>query len=590
MNNRSNPSASNRVRTSSDGQKYRAQNAPASKKAPKGRIQTRNMPQHRPGNQAQGQGRIQPREMSHGDSRSSLPDRNAGIRTTLQAQQAGSRSAALSAGTVNRSSVQAQQAAGRNNTPARNSAVIQGGAYKSSRNSASSQMRDSGRNTRTQKNTMAQSREKQNRTQYSGGGANYSARTRNVPLRNEYAEDGTLRNQAELRDRDAGARPKKARYFYDYSLLFAVIFIFALGLLIIYSSSQYMAALEKQGNSSYYFMKQLTIGSAGLVGAIILSLLDYRWLKNFCRGIMVKFAYAASIVFLIITLVSGLASHGKARWIVIAGFNFQPAEVAKVGLILALALFISNHGPATKEWRNLWKAIGLGLLPTLLILKQNISSAVIVALICAVMIFVAVDDVKSFVFLGTLGLTGVFATKPLLRMFIEKTGYTTRPEKYYLRRIFGWAAPEIFPDDAYQTQQSLYAIGSGGMTGHGLGESIQKFGKIPEVQNDMIFAILCEEFGFIGAATLIVLFIYIIYRIYKIAINASDLFGTMICTGVMAHLGTQVVLNIAVVTGVIPNTGVTLPFISYGGSALLLTMAEIGLVLSVAHKIELGER
>ena len=134
----------------------------------------------------------------------------------------------------------------------------------------------------------------------------------------------------------------------------------------------------------------------------------------------------------------------------------------------------------------------------------------------------------------------------------------------------------------------MYAIGSGGMTGHGLGESIQKFGKIPEVQNDMIFTIVCEEFGFIGAATLILLFFYIIYRIYKVAYNAPDVFGTMICTGVMAHLGLQVALNIAVVTMVIPNTGGTLPFISYGGSAVLITMAEIGLVLSVAHQIRTG--
>ena len=380
---------------------------------------------------------------------------------------------------------------------------------------------------------------------------------------------------------------RKERYFYDYSLLFGVIFLFALGLLIIYSSSQYMAALEKQGDSSYYFTRQLFIGSAGLAGAIIMSVLDYRWLVSFLHGILIKIAYWGSNVLLAMTLVMGLASHGKMRWISIAGISFQPAEVAKIGLIVYLANFIAVHGPAVKRRHNLLLAIGFSAIPTVLILRQNISSAVIVALIAAVMLFVAIDDVKIFALLGTLAAAGIFSLKPLIRLFIERTGYVTRPEKYYLRRILGWAAPEVFPDDAYQTLQSIYAIGSGGMTGHGLGESIQKFGKIPEVQNDMIFAIVCEEFGFIGAATLIVLFIYIIYRIYKIAVNANDLFGTMICTGVMAHLGTQVVLNIAVVSGTIPNTGVTLPFISYGGSAILFTMAEIGLVLSVAHKIKI---
>jgi cell division protein FtsW len=401
------------------------------------------------------------------------------------------------------------------------------------------------------------------------------------PVRNQpvYRED----NQAVIREMPAG----KERYFYDYSLLFAVIFLFALGLLIIYSSSQYMAALEKQGDSSYYFNRQLLIGSAGLAGAIFLSILDYRWLVSFLHGILIKAAYWGSNLLLVLTLVMGLASHGKTRWISIAGISFQPAEAAKIGLILYLANFIAIHGPATKRRRNLLWAILFSSIPTILILKQNISSAVIVALIAAVMLFVAVDDVKTFAILGTLAAVGIASLKPLIRLFIERTGYVTRPEKYYLRRILGWAAPDVFPDDAYQTLQSIYAIGSGGMTGHGLGESIQKFGKIPEVQNDMIFAIVCEEFGFIGAATLIVLFIYIIYRVYKIAVNADDLFGTMICTGVMAHLGVQVVLNIAVVSGTIPNTGVTLPFISYGGSAILFTMAEIGLVLSVAHKIKL---
>ncbi len=620
------PSASNRMRTSSDGQKNRNQASYSGKKSQQGRIQTRSMPQQRSGGASQGQGRIQPRQMTRGENRSQAPSQSVGMRTAIQSrnsaviQDGGMRTAHGSAAAVSRNT------GGRG---AQNSGAAQAGSagFRSRQNQRTVQAK-ANRAAQAQKAARAQKAEDRARReaeeqsrraaqaqraaqqqsyraaqaqkavdrgrQQRAGAASSQSRNRSVPLRNEYAPDGSLRNQAYSNsrdnDREAPARSGKVRYFYDYSLLFAIIFIFALGLLIIYSSSQYMASLEKQGNSGYYFMKQLTIGGAGLIGAIIMSFLDYRWLKNLFNGACVKIAYLASIGLLLFTLVGGLASHGKSRWVVIMGVNFQPAEVAKVGLILALALFISKYGPATKEPKNLIRAIVLGLVPTILIVTQNISSAVIVALIAAVMIFVAVDDVKSFVVLGTMALAGFFSAKPLVRKYIEVTGTVTRPEKYYMRRIFGWAAPEIFPDDAYQTQQSLYAIGSGGMTGHGLGESIQKFGKIPEVQNDMIFAILCEEFGFIGAATLIVLFIYIIYRIYQIAINASDLFGTMICTGVMAHLGAQVVLNIAVVTNVIPNTGVTLPFISYGGSAILLTMAEVGLVLSVAHKIELGER
>ena len=393
------------------------------------------------------------------------------------------------------------------------------------------------------------------------------------------------RNEIQAQKAQPEAVPaRKSKRYYDYSLLFGVIFIFALGLLVIYSSSQYMAMLEK-GDAEYYFKRQLIIGSFGLGLAIVMSLFDYRLLKNF---VISGAAYAGSCALLLITLISGLASHGKTRWLSIAGISFQPAEVAKVGLILLLAYYISVHGPNMRKSKHIVRAIGYSLIPTVLILKQNISSAFIVAMIAAIMIFVSIKNYSAFFALGTLALGGILGAKPLLHRIIIERGMTTRPEKYWMRRIFGWAAPDIFEADAYQTMQGMYAIGSGGMTGHGLGESIQKFGKIPEVQNDMIFTIVCEEFGFIGAATLILLFFYIIYRIYKIAYNAPDVFGTMICAGVMAHLGLQVALNIAVVTMVIPNTGVTLPFISYGGSAVLITMAEIGLVLSVAHQIRAG--
>ncbi len=377
------------------------------------------------------------------------------------------------------------------------------------------------------------------------------------------------------------ARPK---YFYDTSLLCAVIFVFALGCLIIYSSSQYTAALEKAGNSAYYFKRQLFIGGAGILAAAAMSFIDYRLLEK-AQGAVVQFIYWLSNGLLVYTLIRGITSHGKARWINIFGIQFQPTEVAKAALIIWVAWFISTKGRHIGRRENIMKVIAYTALPFALILKQNISSAVIVALIAGVMLFVAVKNEKAFVILGGLAALGALAAKPIIGTIIEQTGYTARPTQYWLRRILGWAAPETFPDDAYQTLQSLYAIGSGGIRGHGLGESIQKFGKLPEAQNDMIFAIVCEEFGFIGAAALILLFMYLIYRIYQIAKNASDLFGTMLCTGVMAHLGIQAVLNIAVVTGVIPNTGVTLPFISYGGSAVFFTMCEIGIVLSVAHRI-----
>ena len=379
---------------------------------------------------------------------------------------------------------------------------------------------------------------------------------------------------------------KRQRNYYDFSLLSTLIFIFAIGLLVIYSSSQYLAAQE-HGKASFYFSRQLKIGGAGLIVAIAVSLIPsgYRLLR-WRNGLFGKACYALSLGLLLITQVAGIASHGKTRWLELAGASFQPTEVAKIGLIVIISLIVSKYGPEINKWKN-WKQVVVWTLPiAVLIGSQNISSGFIVIMIAAIMLFVAMDNYKVFMGLLALFLGAVLGLKPLLHQIILTAGITERPEHYALRRVFGWAAPEIFTTDAYQTQQAIYAIGSGGIFGHGLGDSLQKYGAIPEVQNDMIFSIVCEEFGFIGAMAIIIIYMYLLYRIYKIAVNAEDLLGSMLCTGVMAHIGMQVALNIAVVTGVIPNTGVTLPFISYGGSAVFFTMCEMGLVLNVAHKIK----
>lgn len=394
-------------------------------------------------------------------------------------------------------------------------------------------------------------------------------------------ERGQVITDRQAVNNNVSVKKPGARYFYDYSLLCALILLFAIGLIVIYSSSQYMAFQEKN-NATFYFKRQLTIGGFGLIVAVVASLFDYRLLK----GILSRIAYIGSCGMLLFTLILGQASHGKTRWLQLFGSSFQPTELAKIGLIIFLAAFAAERGPNMNKTKNWVRAAIYGAVPALLVGSQNISSGVIVAMITAIMLFIALDN--YVVFFGLLAAAGAFVAglKPGLHWLILRSGMTESPSHYALKRVFGWAAPEIFEGDAYQTVQGLYAIGSGGMTGHGLGESIQKYGAIPEVQNDMIFTIVCEEFGFIGAATIVLLYIYILVRIYNIAINARDLFGTMLCTGVMAHLGLQVVLNIAVVTAVIPNTGVTLPFISYGGSAVLFTMLEMGLVLSVAHRIK----
>lgn len=375
--------------------------------------------------------------------------------------------------------------------------------------------------------------------------------------------------------------PKRGSGNYDYVLLAAVGLIFAFGLLVIYSSSQYTAMLENN-DATYYFRKQLLIGGGSLVAALILSKFDYHLLDRFT--IVPLGAYLAALLFPLLTLFLGFASNGKTRWLSIGGFSFQPAELTKLGIIVSLAWFLGQVKRNINDKKVfVFTMIACGA-PAMLIFTQNLSSGFIVFFIACVMLFVASNHWKFFAAAGTLGILAFAVSKPLVRFAVTKMNYTGVPSKYWLRRILAWALPEVYTNDAYQTTQGLYAIGSGGLTGRGLGESIQKFGKIPEVQNDMIFTVICEEFGFLGALTVILLYALIIWRIYKVAREAKDRLGSLLCVGVMAHIGIQVILNLAVVTGAFPNTGVTLPFISYGGSAVMFTMLEIGVVLCVSNR------
>ena len=229
-------------------------------------------------------------------------------------------------------------------------------------------------------------------------------------------------------------------------------------------------------------------------------------------------------------------------------------------------------------WQNLLK-VGLMSVPVIApILYNNLSTAIILAGIVVCMLFVASPKSRYFVILGAVGVVAVV----LVILFAMSGG----EGGYRLERVQIWLNPEAH-EKGYQTLQGLYAIGSGGLFGKGLGESMQKLGFIPEAQNDMIFSVICEELGLFGAVCVIILFILVIWRLMIIANNAHDLFGSMLVVGVMSHLSIQVVLNIAVVTNTIPNTGISLPFISYGGTSILFLLAEIGLVLSVARGIKL---
>ena len=369
-------------------------------------------------------------------------------------------------------------------------------------------------------------------------------------------------------------KKKKPHRFYDYSLLFTIIFLTVFGLIMIYSSSAYNAQVSGQP-STYYMMRQGGIAVVGFIMMLIISKIDYHFFA--------KFAVPAVVV----TFTPlGIAVNGKKRWLGTRSLRFQPAELVKIVMILFLAVVITRLGKRINEWR-VWGMLAVLLGPlALFVTLNNLSSGIIICGIAFVMMFVACKRKWPFI-LVVAALIVVIVFAPPVAIAMEKAGIL---HSYQLSRILVWKNPEAYPKSGgYQVLQGLYAIGSGGLLGKGLGQSIQKLSFLPEPQNDMIFAVICEELGLFGAIAVIFMFLFMLYRFLVIAGNAPDLFGAMLVTGVLAHIAIQVVLNIAVVTNVIPNTGITLPFISYGGTSVLFLMVEMGMVLSVSNRIRLEQ-
>lgn len=375
---------------------------------------------------------------------------------------------------------------------------------------------------------------------------------------------------------------KKPHRFYDYSLLFTIIFLTVFGLIMIYSASAYKAQMEF-GNPAHFAMRQAAIAAASGILMYIVSKIDYHWLAKFST-----FAYFLCYIAMFLTMFTplGVESHGKKRWLRVGPgiLQFQPTELVKISLILLMAVLIAQLGIKINRLKVAVFVIGLALPLAFLVTINNLSSGIIICGIVFVMMFVACKIKWPFFLCAGLGIV-MLITAPYIGHMLEAVGIL---KDYQLGRINVWKNPFMYSKSGgYQVLQGLYAIGSGGLFGKGLGESLQKLGFVPEAQNDMIFSIICEELGLFGAVSLILIFMFMIYRFMVIAGNAPDLLGAMIVVGVMAHIGIQVILNIAVVTNSIPNTGVTLPFISYGGTSVLFLMLEMGLVLGVSNQIKL---
>ena len=389
----------------------------------------------------------------------------------------------------------------------------------------------------------------------------------------------------ENKKRSTNTRVKRKEHsivYFDYSLLAILICLICFGLVMLYSTSSYSAMMKQNGDSLFYFKRQVLFCIVGLIGMWIVSRIDYHW--YFERS---KFFYFISIfmMFLVKTPL-GKEVNGAKRWIKLPfEQQLQPAEIAKIAIILFIPALICTMGREIKTLEGIVKVLAWGAFSAavVFIITENLSTAIIVMGITCIMIFVVHPKTRIFIIIAVgIILIGIVGAR-VLGMAMETSG------NFRLRRILVWLNPEKYASEGgYQIMQALYAIGSGGFLGKGLGNSAQKM-IIPEVQNDMILSIICEELGVFGAIMVLILFGMLLYRLLFIAQNAPDLYGSLVVSGIFAHIALQVILNVMVVINCIPTTGITLPFISYGGTSVLFLMAEMGLALGVSSKIKIAE-
>lgn len=355
----------------------------------------------------------------------------------------------------------------------------------------------------------------------------------------------------------------KAKTAVDLTLLAMILLLMSLGLGILYSVSAYESRLVF--DDPFYYLKHQGLAAAlGIAGMYVISKIPYSFWERMSRLVyIVSLLLCAAVIFV------GTGANGSRRWLGIGSFSIQPSELAKIAVIIYMAALLSKENCEVRGLGSILKVL-LRVVPLLgVIAYSNLSTAVIVAGICVLMLFVVSKSYAPFFALGGIGAAAIAAG--------------TFMASYRSSRIKAWLHPELYPDEAYQTLQGLYAIGSGGLFGNGIGSSLQKMGYVPEAQNDFIFSIICEEVGLVGALGIMLLFALFLWRFMVIANRAQDLFGSLLAVGVMSHISLQVVLNLAVVTNSIPNTGITLPFISYGGTSIAILLSEMGLVLSVSR-------
>ncbi len=377
--------------------------------------------------------------------------------------------------------------------------------------------------------------------------------------------------------RSAGAPRRKKRVkskpaergSMDLIFLILVLTLLGIGLIMLFSAS-YAYAYYYDGNSFHYITRQLAFAVVGVVALLVVSQIDYHILRRFALLLL------GGTLFLLVLVLFYHTQATAKRWIPIVGtYTFQPSELAKFTIVVVFAHLISlNYDRMSDPRYGLWPFLSImGIIALLMVLQPHLSGTILILSIGVVMMFIGGTNLKWFA-LGGLFLVGAV----VVIIFIPDA------VPYAMSRLEHWINPASDPTGAgYQTLQSLYAIGSGGLLGVGIGNSRQKHLYLPEPQNDFVFSVVCEELGFVGATIILLLFVLLVWRGFAIAMRCRDRFGSMLAVGLTTQVGVQTILNIAVVSNTIPNTGISLPFFSYGGTALCMLLAQMGVVLSVSR-------
>ena len=364
--------------------------------------------------------------------------------------------------------------------------------------------------------------------------------------------------------------PANKRGKMDITFFVLVLTLLCVGLVMLFSAS-HAYAFYNEGNSFHYIIRQSVFAVGGVFLMTVISNFNLKFIQRFALA-----GYLGAMALLLFADLFMRDQYGFARWIYVGGFSFQPSEIAKFAIILLFAHMAATNAERMKTFQYGVVPFGfaLGLMALLVIWSRHLSGTIIIGALGVAMLWFGGAKLKYFLLLLGIGAAGVL----LIIIFPQFMAYTGD-------RVAVWLDPyAYYHQGGFQTIQALIAIGSGGIWGVGLGNSRQKYLYIPEPQNDFIFPVVCEELGFIGATIILILFALLVARGYMIAMRCPDKFGSLLAAGCVTHIGLQVILNIAVVTNTIPNTGISLPFFSYGGTALLMVLAEMGVVLAVSRK------